>query len=351
MAFTYSITRILEILGSESICEGSYEGSISGIASLKEACEGDLSFLGNKKYKKDVLECSASVVLLPQDYQGSPKAGQLWIRVKNPSFALAVFCRDIENSLTPLPEPGIHPTAVIESDAQISPQAYIGPFCYISSGAKIGAATLHSHVSVGVDAVIGDEVVIFQRVVISAFCNIGLRNRISAGAIIGSDGYGYEYHEGSHQRVPQIGCVETEADVDVGANTTIDRARFGVTFIGAGTKIDNQVQIGHNVQIGKHSLIVAQVGISGSTVLGDGVIVAGQAGLAGHLEIGDGAFIGGGCATTRSVGAGEKVGGSPMEPLSTAHRLAILKRRLPELFKRFDQLEKNVEFLEKRGND
>jgi UDP-3-O-[3-hydroxymyristoyl] glucosamine N-acyltransferase len=166
-----------------------------------------------------------------------------------------------------------------------------------------------------------------------------------AGCVIGSDGYGYEFLEGAHQRVPQVGNVVLEADVDVGANTTIDRARFGSTRIGAGTKIDNQVQIAHNVRVGRHCLIVAQVGISGSTVLGDGVVVGGQAGIAGHLKIGSGAMIAGGTAVVSDIEPQAKVRGYPAMPMMLFNRMAVLQRKLPDLFKRFDQLEKTVESL------
>ncbi|MGB0413178.1 MAG: UDP-3-O-(3-hydroxymyristoyl)glucosamine N-acyltransferase [Coraliomargarita sp.] len=345
MNFDYSIKRLLEIVGEGAKCIGSYEGTVRGIASLSEAQAGDLSFLGNPKYRKDVETSEASVLLLPEDYSEAPKDGQLHILLENPSFALALICRDMELSLEPMPAPGIHPTAVIEDGAEISPQASVGAFCYVGPHAKVGAAVLSSHVSVGRAATIDDGCILFPRVVVGNYSEIGPRNRIQSGSVIGSDGYGYEFHEGAHQRVPQIGRVVTEADVDIGANCCLDRARFGATIIGAGTKIDNQVQIAHNVRIGKHCLIVAQVGISGSTILGDGVVVAGQAGIAGHLEIGDGVMIAGGAAVTRSLKPKEAVRGSPCEPMMLANRIAVLQRKLPDLFKRFDQVEKTVKAL------
>lgn len=342
MFLNYSTTRILEILGKECQIVGAYDGSIGGIASLAEAEQGDLSFLGNPKYRSKVADSQASVILVPNDYEETPKAGQLYLKLENPSFALALICRDIEGKLLPKPSAGVHPSSVIESDADVSPEASIGAFCYIGSGAKIGASVLESHVTVGRDAVIGEGAHLFSRVSVGDYCEIGERNRLMSGSVIGSDGYGYEYEDGTHQRVPQIGNVVTAADVDIGANSTIDRARFGSTQIGAGTKIDNQVQIAHNVRIGQHCLIVAQVGISGSTVLGDGVIVAGQAGLAGHLKIGSGAMIAGGTAVINDIDAQSKVRGYPAMPLMLFNRMAVLQRKLPDLFKRFDQLEKKV---------
>ncbi|WPJ97577.1 UDP-3-O-(3-hydroxymyristoyl)glucosamine N-acyltransferase [Coraliomargarita algicola] len=345
MALAYSTQRILEILGNDCEAVGAYEGTIQGIASLAEAQAGDLSFLGNPKYRAAVADSQASVLLVPKDYEQAPKPGQLHLKLENPSFALALICRDIELTLLPKPPAGIHPSAVVEADAEVSPEASIGAFCYIGSGAKVGAAVLASHVSVGRSAQIKDEVQIGARVSVGDYCVIGERNRLLPGCVIGSDGYGYEYFDGAHQRVPQIGNVVIAADVDVGANSTIDRARFGSTQIGAGTKIDNQVQIAHNVRVGQHCLIVAQVGISGSTVLGDGVVVGGQAGLAGHLKIGSGAMIAGGTAVVSDIEPQLKVRGYPAMPMMLFNRMAVLQRKLPDLFKRFDQLEKTVKCL------
>jgi UDP-3-O-[3-hydroxymyristoyl] glucosamine N-acyltransferase len=345
MALAYTTERLLEILGSACENVGSYEGTICGIASLSEAQSGDLSFLGNPKYRAAVADSQASIILVPQDYDGQPHPGQLFLKLENPSFSLALICRDIESTLLPKPAAGIHPSAVIDPSAEVSPEASIGAFCYVGAGAKVGAAVLESHVTLGRSAKVGDGAYLFPRVSVGDYCEIGLRNRLMAGCVIGSDGYGYEYFDGAHQRVPQIGNVVTDADVDVGANTTIDRARFGSTLIGLGTKIDNQVQIAHNVRIGRHCLIVAQVGISGSTILGDGVIVGGQAGLAGHLKVGSGAMIAGGTAVVSDIEPKSKVRGYPAMPMMLFNRMAVLQRKLPDLFKRFDQLEKTVKPL------
>jgi UDP-3-O-[3-hydroxymyristoyl] glucosamine N-acyltransferase len=350
MAFSYSIKRLLEILTGACELVGNYSGEVSGIASLAAAQAGDLSFLGNAKYRSMVEESQASVLLLPSDFSAPPKAGQLQIRVENPSFALALICRDIENSLQPRPAAGVHPTAYIHPTAEVSSEASIGPFCSIGEGARVEASVIEGHVSVGRFALIGEGSYLYPRVVIADYCEVGKRNRLLAGCILGADGYGYEFYEGQHQRVPQIGNVVTREDVDVGANTTIDRARFGSIQIGQGTKIDNQVQIAHNVVVGKHCLIVAQVGISGSTVIGDGVVVGGQAGIAGHLKIGSGAMIAGGAAVVRDLQPKEKVRGSPAEPMMLHNRIVVLQRKLPDLFKRFDKLEKSVDSRESEAS-
>lgn len=345
MALAYSTQRILEILGNDCESVGAYDGTIEGIASLSEAEAGDLSFLGNPKYRSAVADSKASVLLVPKDFDNAPGAGQLYLKLDNPSFALALICRDIEGTLLPKPPVGIHPSAVVEAGAEVSPEASIGAFCHVAAGARVGAAVLESHVSVGRSAHIADGAHLFAHVTVGDYCEIGLRNRLMSGSVIGSDGYGYEFYEGAQQRVPQIGNVVLEADVDVGANSTIDRARFGSTRIGVGTKIDNQVQIAHNVRIGQHCLIVAQVGISGSTVLGDGVVVAGQAGIAGHLKIGSGVMIAGGTAVVSDIEPKAKVRGYPAMPMMLFNRAAVLQRKLPDLFKRFDQLEKRVKSL------
>ena len=352
MSFAYSIKRILEIVDRNAEYTGDYAGEIVGIASLTKAVEGDLSFLGNSKYVAEVASSNASVLLLPKDYAGEPKGGQLYIKLENPSYALALLCRDIEKNLFPLATPGVHSTAFVDEKAVVSPTASIGPFCHISEGTVIhDSVVLGSHVSIGRHVEVGNETHIFPQVVLGDYCKLGVRNRLYSGCVIGSDGYGYEFHEGAHQRVPQIGNVVTESDVDIGANTTVDRARFGSTWIGKGTKIDNQVQIAHNVKIGRHCLIVAQVGISGSTRLGDGVVLAGQVGVAGHLELGSGAMAAGASAVTRSLKSNEKVRGPHGESTVLYGRIAVLQRRLPELFKRFSKLEKSVESLQENSRN
>lgn len=343
MSFVFSLQGILGMLPSDIESVGDFSGDITGIASLSSAKEGDLSFLGNHKYRSQVEDSRASVILLPKDYTGDPAEGQTYLKVENPSFALAMVCREIERLLMPAPAPGIHPSAVVHPGAELSPEATVGPLCVVEEGATVGSAVLESQVHIGKNAKIADGAYLSPNVVVGSYCEIGPRNRLLPGCVVGSDGYGYEFVDKAHQRVPQVGHVVTAADVDIGANTTIDRARFGSTYIGEGTKIDNQVQIAHNVRVGKHCLLVAQVGISGSTVLGDGVVIGGQAGVAGHLQIGDGAMIAGGAAIVKSVPAGSKMRGSPATEMALHNRIIVLQRKLPELFKRFDQLEKSIE--------
>ncbi|CAI8269034.1 MAG: UDP-3-O-acylglucosamine N-acyltransferase [Opitutia bacterium UBA7350] len=340
---SYTIDRILEIVGQGAELVGAYDGDVKRIASLSDAGAGDLSFLGNRKYRSEVANSSASVILLPKNYTGEPKASQLFIRLENPNYALALICRDIENSLYPLPPAGIHPTASVDPAAEVDDSASIGAFCYIAAGARIGAQTvLENHVSIGREAEIGRECYLSAQVSVADRCIIGDRNRLLAGCVIGSDGYGYAPIDGEHQRLPQIGNVLTEADVDIGANSTVDRARFGTTLIQAGTKLDNLVQIAHNVTIGRHCLIVSQSAIAGSSVLGDRVTLAGQSAVIGHLKIADGTIIYAKSLAMRSTEPNAKILGTFGQNANLMNRIYVLQRKLPELFKKFEELEKFV---------
>ena len=338
MKYSYSLEFILETISSDVTVKGDFIGNIEGFASLADAIEGDLSFFYLEKYKEDFGKTNASVVLVPIGSESLPRKGQTFIYVKNPSLDFAKICRAIELDISPKPEPGIHPSAFVHPSAKVSGDAFIGPLCCIEADAQIGSASLVSQVTVGRGAKIGDGTIIFSQAVIGSYCVVGERNRLLEGCVIGADGYGYIQHKGKHQRLPQIGIVKTEAEVDIGANTTIDRARMGVTYIGEGTKIDNLVQIAHNVKIGKYCLLVSQSGIAGSSILEDNVIVAGKAGVAGHLKIGENSTIGAMSVAINSLEANSHVLGFPAIPKAIFWRLHSLKQKLPDLFKRFKNL-------------
>lgn len=319
---------------------GATTETIRGLAALADAAPGDLSFLGNPKYKAAVAATRASLVLLPADFAGEPVANQLFLLVENPSVALARICAQIEQSLWPKPAPGVHPTASVAPGARLAATASVGPLCVVEDGAVIGErAHLQAQVFVGRNARIGDDCWLMPGAVLAAECVLGARVRLQPGVVIGSDGFGYEFANGRHEKIPQVGTVVIGDDVEIGANTTIDRARFSRTVVGEGTKIDNLVQIAHNVTVGRHCLLCAQAGVSGSTTIGDYVVLAGQAGIAGHLSLGKGAKIGGGAAVTQDVAAGAFVNGSPAISFMLERRIAVLKQRLPELFKRVAAIE------------
>ncbi|GHC08341.1 UDP-3-O-(3-hydroxymyristoyl)glucosamine N-acyltransferase [Cerasicoccus arenae] len=342
MQIAYRLSQIQSLSGADQL-DGAFEGMITGIAALRDAEPGDLSFLGNKKYTPEVKESRASVILVPIEYQGTPKAGQCFVRVGNPSLALARICGELESQLWPWPEANIHPSAVIHETAEIGLGAHIGPGCVIEADAKIGDRSwLQAQVFVGRGVLMGERCWLRPNVTIYADCILGDRVRIHAGTVIGSDGFGYESPSGVHEKVPQIGNVVIENDVEIGANTAIDRARFSSTRIGEGAKIDNLVQIAHNVHIGPHCLIVAQAGVSGSTVLENHVVVAGQAGITGHLRLAAGTIVGAQGGIHFDTEPGKYYRGSPALEASLANRIHILSKRLPELFKRLEKIEESL---------
>ncbi|PWU05553.1 MAG: UDP-3-O-(3-hydroxymyristoyl)glucosamine N-acyltransferase [Verrucomicrobia bacterium] len=344
MNINFDLVDIQKLI-PEARLKGRLTGKLKGLAALSDAKEGDIAFLSNTKYTSQVPQCNASLILLPQDYSGEPKEGQLYMYIDKPSWALAKICRYIEDQLSPRPAPGIHPTAFIDKSAKIDPSVSIGPFAYIGAGSILGPrVVIDSHVHIGKEVSIGEDTCIMPHVTVHDYCKVGKRVRLHAKVVIGSDGFGFStLKDGTHHREPQIGTVILEDDVDIGAGTTIDKARFSVTQIGEGTKIDNLVQIGHNAQIGKHCLIVAQVGISGSTVVEDNVIIGGHSGIAGHLRIGKGVMIGAMSGVSKDLEPGSYVRGIPVLPYMLAQRIDVLKKRLPELFKRVDNLEKQIE--------
>lgn len=338
------------MVGSADV-RGATDLTVTGLASLETAAVGDLSFLGNPRYKTQVAESQASVILLPADYVGEPKAGQAFVLVANPSVALAAVCARIEQRLWPRPVPGIHPSASVAADAVVAPSATIGPLCVVESGAQIGERVhLQAQVFVGRGVRIGEDCWLQPGVHVSAECTLQARVRLQPGVVVGSDGFGYEFVRGRHEKVPQVGGVIIESDVEIGANSTIDRARFSQTVIGEGTKIDNLVQVAHNVVIGKHCILCAQVGIAGSTTLGDYVVLGGQAGVSGHVKIGRGVKAGGRAGLTTDTEAGAFVSGVPALPHMLEQRLTVLRKRLPELFRRFEALEVAVAELKKSSS-
>jgi UDP-3-O-[3-hydroxymyristoyl] glucosamine N-acyltransferase len=342
MTVSYTLAEIAEIAAPLRTAGATTE-SITGVASLASAQPGDITFLGNAKYKAAVAASRASVVLLPAEFTGSPGENQVFLFVKNPSVALARLCSRIEQALWPKPAPGVHASALVSPQATVAASATVGPMCIVEAGASIGErAHLEARVFVGRGSRVGDDSWLMPGVVVSAECVLGRRVRLQPGVVVGSDGFGYELVGGLHEKVPQVGTVEIGDDVEIGSNSTVDRARFGKTSIGDGTKIDNLVQVGHNVVIGKHCLICGQVGIAGSVTLGDYVVLGGQVGLAGHLTVGSGAMVAAQSGVKDDIPAKTTAWGTPSLPMLLEQKLTILRNRLPELFKRVDTLERHA---------
>ena len=335
-----TVAMLAERLGGA--VQGVDRVELSGLAGLDDAGPGELSFLANPRYRKLLGETRAAAVLVPADWQGESPA--VCIRVDHPDRAFARAAA----WLAPAPyrpAPGIHPRAVIAPDAVLGADVHVGACAVVEAGCRIGDRTaIEANAYVGPGVSIGADARIFPLASIRENCRIGNRVRIHNGAVIGSDGYGYTIETDPDgtvrvEKVPQIGIVEIADDVEIGANTTIDRARFGATRIGRGVKIDNLVQIAHNVQIGEHSGIVAQVGVSGSSRIGRHVMLWGQVGIAGHLNIGDGAQVGAQSGLSKDVPPGAFVVGSPAVSRKAFARNLLLARDVDRLKQRVAELE------------
>ncbi len=315
------VLEIVEFIGGEY--HGNEDLTITAVNTLRDATQDQISFLSNAKYAPQLQQTNAGVILVPQQAAGDDPR---WIRVADPYFAMSqVVTRWFSNR--PMPQ-GVSPQAAIAETAIVRDNVAIGAFAVVGDRVRIGeGAVIFQGVSIEAGVQIGAGTIIYPNVTVYNGSVIGARCVIHANTVIGSDGYGFATHRGKHHKIPQVGIVRIEDDVEIGAGTTIDRAAFGETVIGEGTKIDNLVQIGHNVKIGKHCLIVSQVGIAGSTELGDYVAVGGQSGLSGHLKIGNRVQIGGGTAVVEDTPDGSKVMGYPAVPFKQfARREAILKR-------------------------
>ena len=316
------------------------DAMIHGVASLKSAISGQITFLISHKFVPELNDTAATAVVVRSSI-GLPDR-MSYLVCSEPGL---VFAR-ISQYFNPLPvsRAAIHSSAVIADSATLGPGVEVGPNVVIEAGVTIGQnAQLKAGVFVGENSTVGTATVLMPGVVIHSNCIVGDQCRIHSGAIIGSDGFGYELMEGRHIKLPQIGTVVLENDVEIGANSTLDRARFSRTVVGEGTKIDNLVQIAHNVTIGKHCIIVSQTGISGSTTLEDYVVLGGQAGIAGHITIGRAAKVGGQTGVAYNLPPGTYVNGTPAIPYMLERRLQILHQRLPDLFKRVEALEKSAE--------
>lgn len=338
---TRTLDELAAELGGRVVGDGSV--SIEGVAGIREAEPGDLTFLANSRYEGYLAETRASAVIC----DATPRQTSVpLLVVEHPYLAFQKAVRLFRPDLG-RPQPGIHPTAVVSPEARLGEGVSVGPHCVVEAGASIGDRTvLMSGCHVGPQAAIGADGLLYPNVVVREECILGERIIVHAGAVIGADGFGFAFDAGRYHKVSQVGNVVIGDDVEIGANTTIDRATTHSTRIGDGCKIDNLVQIGHNVVLGRHCIIVAQVGISGSTELEDYCVVGGQAGIVGHVRLGRGVQVGAQSGVTKSIAAGGKVNGTPAEPLSLSLRLHALLRRLPEWWNRTKALEARIERLE-----
>lgn len=323
--------------GGELLGDGTRE--ISGAASLAEATANEISFFANPKYAAQLRKTRASAIFVPADF--SEQTEQIQIRVANPAKAF----EQVVMKFAPKPvtfSAGIHPTAVVDPSATIGKGVSLQPYVVVEAGATIGDHTvIGAGTYIGHESTVGANCMIYPRVTIRERTQIGARVIVHSGAVIGADGFGFELVEGRQEKVPQLGIVQIDDDAEIGANTTIDRARFGRTWIQAGAKIDNLVQIAHNVVVGKNTVMAAQAGIAGSVRIGDRVMIGGQAGITGHVEIGDETAIGAQSGVSKSISGGVWRA-TPAVPLADAQEQLAWVRRLGKFFARLRAIEKKI---------
>jgi UDP-3-O-[3-hydroxymyristoyl] glucosamine N-acyltransferase len=338
-----TLKELSSIVGGEVSGDGSV--MIGGVAGIKEASPGDITFLANPRYRKFMESTRASAVIAPPGTSGS---GRPLLLSENPylSFVKAVeFFVPNKNSYPSV----IHPSAVIDEGASIGDDVGVGACAVIEEGARIGTGTVVlAGTFVGRNASIGKDCLIYPNVTIREEVKIGDRVIIHSGSVIGSDGFGFAKDGEVYRKIPQIGNVVLEDDVEIGANVTIDRATTGTTFVGKGTKVDNLVQIAHNVVIRENCILVAQVGIGGTTEIGKGATLAGQAGAVGHIKIGDGAVVAAQAGVTKSVPANTMVSGYPAREHGQAKKIYASFQKLPDLIKRVADLADRLARIEER---
>lgn len=319
---------------------GRHDSEITGFAKIEEAKKGDISFIANPKYAHYASITNATALLVSEDFEAPEDIKATLIRVKDPyatlARLLAIFSKPERKS-------GIEQPSFVAEDVEIGEGAYIGAFAYIGKGAKIGRNTMvYPQAYIGDGVEIGDDCVVRPHVTVYEGCRIGSRCILHSGSVIGADGFGFAPDGDEYRKIPQIGIVVIEDDVEIGANTTIDRATMGETRIGKGTKLDNLIQIAHNVSMGMNNVVAAQTGIAGSTRIGDSNRIGGQVGMAGHIKFGNRCEVGAQSGINKGYGDGKRIIGYPATDISTFAKSAVLIRRLPELFRDLAQLKHEI---------
>ncbi len=331
------LKEIAEYVQGELVGDPSVE--ISGVAGIEEAQVGELTFLANPKYKAFLKKTSASCVIVGKETE---KAEVPLIRHANPYLAFSRVMELFFETKREYPQT-IHPTAVLGKEVKLGQEVHLGPYVVIEDNVCLERkVTVLAGSFIGAGSIVGENCLIYPHVTIRENTEIGKNVIIHSGAVIGSDGFGYAQERGMHHKIPQMGKVIIEDDVEIGANVTIDRATLGATRIGQGTKIDNLVQIGHNVVIGKNCIIAGQVGISGSTKIGDNVILGGQVGLIGHIKIGNNVMIGGKSGVTKDIPENMVIFGYPAREIKKTKKIEACLSRLPEYIKRLKEMEEKL---------
>jgi UDP-3-O-[3-hydroxymyristoyl] glucosamine N-acyltransferase len=339
----FSLGKLAEILGAT--LDGDPSRVVTGIAPLETAQPRDISFLTDMRYREAARTSRAGAFLVPPHVIDLPAP---MLRCRAPQQALIELLLMFHPPSAVVA--GTHATAVVAPGARVHEEASIGALAVVETEAVLAAGVrIHPLAYVGRGVHVGEASVVHPRVVLCEGVTLGRRVIVHPGAVIGADGFGYAFDGQAHRKIPQVGTVVIEDDVEIGANTTIDRATFGATIVRQGTKIDNLVQVGHNVDVGEHSILVAQVGISGSSRVGRGVVLGGQVGVADHVTIGDGVMVGAQSGIHADLAPGEKVLGTPARPITQAKRIALTEGHLPELARKVRELERRLGRLESAG--
>lgn len=322
--------------------EGDGEVKIGTFAKIEEGHPGALSFLANPKYTHHIYTTDSSVVLVRRDFVPEQPVKATLIRVDDPYATIAKLLEMVQE-MTRVVKTGIEQPSYIAEGVEIPDDAYVGAFAYIGRGARIGrGAKIYPQVYVGEGCEVGEDTILYAGVKVYDGCRIGKRCILHSGAVIGADGFGFAPVDGHYEKIPQTGNVVLEDDVEIGANTTIDRAMMGSTRIGKGVKLDNLVQIAHNVEVGDNTVMAAQAGVAGSAKIGSGCMLGGQVGVAGHITVGDGTQVGAQSGIPNNVKPGSRIMGYPAVPALTFARQTALLRRLPDLFDQVASIEKTI---------
>ena len=341
----FTAKQIAELI--QGRVEGDENVAINTFAKIEEGKAGAISFLSNPKYLHYIYETKSSIVLINDDVELEKPVSATLIRVKNAYESVAKLLQLYE-SMKPK-KTGIDPLAFVSSTAKIGKDCYIAPFACIGDKVVVGDGTqIYPHTVIGDNVSIGENCILYPNVTVYEGCKLGNRVTIHAGSVIGADGFGFAPNADGYSKIPQIGIVTIEDDVEIGANTCVDRSTMGSTIIHKGVKLDNLVQIAHNVEIGENTVMSAQVGVAGSTKIGAWCMVGGQAGFAGHITVGDKTFIGAQCGVNSSVKGNESLIGTPAQEPKGFFKSSVLFRKLPEIYKQIDDLQKEVERLKNK---
>jgi UDP-3-O-[3-hydroxymyristoyl] glucosamine N-acyltransferase len=345
----FTAQQIADFLGGE--VQGNPSVKVNNFSKIEEGKEGTLSFLSNPKYSQYIYDSQSSIILVNNDFQLEKESQATLIRVADAYQSFAVLLSMVDNAKPT--KIGISPLAFISSSAIIGENVYIAPFVYIGDGVIIGKdVSLHAHVSIEDNSVLGDNITLFSGVKIYKDCKIGNNCIFHSGVVIGSDGFGFApTADGSYKKIPQLGNVVIEDDVEIGANTTVDRATMGSTIIHKGVKLDNLIQIAHNVEVGANTVMAAQSGIAGSAKVGKQCVVGGQVAITGHIEVAEGTMFGGQTGVASSIKIpNQTFQGSPAIPISNFRRSSVAFKNLPEMQKTLSALQKQIQELENRIN-